>query len=75
MPGIACCRPKAAPQPMGRRIVQIPKDPFRTNIRDPKSGFIVLRPQIMIAAPSKCNWLAVRRLTSRSQRLGLSFPV
>ena len=29
---------------MGRRIVQIPKDPFRTNIRDPKSGFIAYVP-------------------------------
>jgi cytochrome c553 len=29
---------------MGRRIVQIPRDPFRTNIRDPKSGFIAYVP-------------------------------
>ena len=29
---------------MGHRIVQIPKDPLRTNIRDPKSGFTAYVP-------------------------------
>jgi cytochrome c553 len=29
---------------MGRRIVEIPEDPFRTNIRDPHSGFIAYVP-------------------------------
>ena len=36
--------PQGGTEPMGRRIVQIPKDPFRTNIRDPKSGFIAYVP-------------------------------
>ena len=36
--------PEGGTEPMGRRIVQIPKDPFRTNIRDPKSGFIAYVP-------------------------------
>ena len=36
--------PEGGTEPMGRRIVQIPKDPFRTNIRDPKSDFIAYVP-------------------------------
>lgn len=36
--------PEGGTEPMGRRIVQIPQDPFRTNIRDPKSGFIAYVP-------------------------------
>jgi len=36
--------PEGGTEPMGRRIVQIPKDPLRTNIRDPKSGFTAYVP-------------------------------
>jgi cytochrome c553 len=36
--------PEGGTELMGRRIVQIPKDPFRTNIRDPKSGFTAYVP-------------------------------
>lgn len=36
--------PEGGTEPIGRRIVQIPEDPFRTNIRDPHSGFIAYVP-------------------------------
>ncbi len=36
--------PDGGTEPIGRRIVQIPEDPFRTNIRDPRSGFIAYAP-------------------------------
>ena len=36
--------PEGGTEPIGRRIVQIPSDPFRTNIRDPKSGFVAYVP-------------------------------
>jgi cytochrome c553 len=36
--------PEGGTEPIGRRIVQIPKDPRRTTIRDPLSGFIAYVP-------------------------------
>jgi cytochrome c553 len=36
--------PGGETEPMGRRIVEIPEDPFRTTIRDPHSGFIAYVP-------------------------------
>jgi cytochrome c553 len=36
--------PEGGTEPIGRRIVQIPKDPRRTTIRDPHSGFIAYVP-------------------------------
>src|SRR5437879_12163092 len=32
--------PDGGTEPIGRRILEIPADPFRTEIRDPHSGFI-----------------------------------
>jgi len=36
--------PDGGTEPIGRRIVQVPEDPFRTNIRDPHSGFVAYVP-------------------------------
>jgi len=36
--------PDGGTEPIGRRILQIPVDPFRTEIRDPHSGFIAYVP-------------------------------
>jgi cytochrome c553 len=36
--------PDGGTEPIGRRILQIPADPFRTEIRDPHSGFIAYVP-------------------------------
>src|SRR5262249_60247362 len=36
-------------EPIGRRILEIPADPFRTEIRDPHSGFIAYVPPGSIA--------------------------
>ena len=36
--------PDGGTEPMGRRILEIPADPFRTEIRDPHSGFIAYVP-------------------------------
>jgi len=36
--------PEGGTEPIGQRIVQIPKSPFRTNVRDPHSGFIAYVP-------------------------------
>lgn len=41
--------PEGGTEPIGRRIVQIPKDPRRTTIRDPHSGFIAYVPPGSIA--------------------------
>ncbi len=36
--------PDGGTEPIGRRILQIPEDPYRTEIRDPHSGFIAYVP-------------------------------
>ena len=36
--------PAGGTEPIGQRILQIPEDPFRTEIRDPHSGFIAYVP-------------------------------
>jgi cytochrome c553 len=36
--------PDGGTEPIGRRILEIPADPFRTEIRDPHSGFIAYVP-------------------------------
>jgi cytochrome c553 len=36
--------PDGGTEPIGRRILQIPEDPYRTEIRDPHSGFIAFVP-------------------------------
>jgi cytochrome c553 len=36
--------PAGGTEPIGRRILEIPADPFRTEIRDPHSGFIAYVP-------------------------------
>jgi cytochrome c553 len=41
--------PSGGTEPIGRRILQIPADPFRTEIRDPHSGFIAYVPPGSIA--------------------------
>ena len=41
--------PDGGTEPIGRRILEIPADPFRTAIRDPHSGFIAYVPPGSIA--------------------------
>jgi cytochrome c553 len=41
--------PEGGTEPIGRRILEIPEDPFRTEIRDPHSGFIAYVPPGSIA--------------------------
>ena len=41
--------PGGGTEPIGRRILEIPADPFRTEIRDPHSGFIAYVPPGSIA--------------------------
>src|SRR5262249_14112372 len=41
--------PDGGTEPIGRRIIQIPEDAMRTNIRDPRSGFIAYVPPGSIA--------------------------
>jgi cytochrome c553 len=41
--------PDGGTEPIGRRILEIPEDPFRTEIRDPHSGFIAYVPPGSIA--------------------------
>ena len=41
--------PDGGTEPIGRRILEIPADPFRTEIRDPHSGFIAYVPSGSIA--------------------------
>jgi cytochrome c553 len=41
--------PDGGTEPIGRRILEIPDDPFRTEIRDPHSGFIAYVPPASIA--------------------------
>ena len=41
--------PDGGTEPIGRRILEIPADPFRTAIRDPRSGFIAYVPPGSIA--------------------------
>jgi cytochrome c553 len=41
--------PDGGTEPIGRRILEIPADPFRTEIRDPHSGFIAYVPPGSIA--------------------------
>ena len=41
--------PDGGTEPIGRRIIQIPDDPMRTTIRDPRSGFIASVPPGSIA--------------------------
>jgi cytochrome c553 len=41
--------PAGGVEPIGRRILEIPEDPFRTEIRDPHSGFIAYVPPGSIA--------------------------
>jgi cytochrome c553 len=41
--------PDGGTEPIGRRILAIPEDPFRTEIRDPHSGFIAYVPPGSIA--------------------------
>lgn len=36
--------PEGGTEPIGHRIIQIPEDPVRTNLRDPHSGFIAYVP-------------------------------
>jgi cytochrome c553 len=36
--------PEGGTEPIGRRILQIPEDPYRTEIRDPHSGYIAYVP-------------------------------
>jgi len=42
--------PGGGTEPIGRRIIEIPEDPFRTAIRDPHSAFIAYVPPRSIAA-------------------------
>jgi cytochrome c553 len=41
--------PDGGTEPIGRRILEVPADPFRTEIRDPHSGFIAYVPPGSIA--------------------------
>jgi cytochrome c553 len=41
--------PDGGTEPIGHRILEIPADPFRTEIRDPHSGFIAYVPPGSIA--------------------------
>jgi cytochrome c553 len=41
--------PDGGTEPIGRRILEIPADPFRTEVRDPHSGFIAYVPPGSIA--------------------------
>jgi cytochrome c553 len=41
--------PDGGTEPIGRRILQIPEDPYRVEIRDPHSGFIAYVPPGSIA--------------------------
>jgi cytochrome c553 len=41
--------PEGGTEPIGHRIIQIPEDPFRTEIRDPHSGFIAYVPPGSVA--------------------------
>ena len=41
--------PGGGTEPIGHRIIEVPEDPFRTNIRDPHSGFIAYVPPGSIA--------------------------
>src|SRR5262245_39331809 len=41
--------PAGGPEPIGQRIIQIPEDPFGTEIRDPHAGFIAYVPPGSIA--------------------------
>ena len=41
--------PDGGTEPIGRRILEVPTDPFRTEIRDPHSGFIAYVPPGSIA--------------------------
>src|SRR5438105_203943 len=41
--------PEGGTEPIGHRILEIPEDPFRTEIRDPHSGFIAYVPPGSIA--------------------------
>jgi cytochrome c553 len=41
--------PGGGTEPIGHRIIEIPEDPLRTNIRDPHSGFIAYVPPGSIA--------------------------
>lgn len=41
--------PAGGTEPIGRRILQIPEDPFRTEIRDPHSGYIAYVPPGSVA--------------------------
>ena len=41
--------PDGGTEPIGRRILQIPEDPYLTEIRDPHSGFIAYVPPGSIA--------------------------
>jgi cytochrome c553 len=41
--------PDGGTEPIGRRILEIPADPFRTEIRDPHSGFVAYVPPGSIA--------------------------
>jgi cytochrome c553 len=41
--------PEGGTEPIGHRILEIPADPFRTEIRDPHSGFIAYVPPGSIA--------------------------
>jgi len=41
--------PDGGTEPIGRRILEIPEDPYRTEIRDPHSGFIAYVPPGSIA--------------------------
>ncbi len=41
--------PDGGTEPIGRRILEIPEDPYRTEIRDPHSGFIAYVPLGSIA--------------------------
>jgi cytochrome c553 len=41
--------PAGGTEPIGHRIIEIPEDPFRTEIRDPHSGFIAYVPPGSIA--------------------------
>jgi cytochrome c553 len=41
--------PEGGTEPIGRRILEIPADPFRTEIRDPHSGYIAYVPPGSIA--------------------------
>jgi cytochrome c553 len=42
--------PDGGSEPIGRRILEVPEDPYRTEIRDPHSGFIAYVPPGSIAA-------------------------